>query len=255
MQYRKLFAAAAIASAALFAADAPYIGTWKMNPAKSNLAGTTMTYRQLPSGEWQATTDGTSYTFRVDGKDYADGLGNTAAWKQLNAETWQATRKVNGATLSTDTLHAGVDGLLIIESKGTRPDGSAMDDRTILQRVSGGSGLAGKWKTKAVESSSPDIIELAASGNGGLTYKEPALNLTCESKLDRKDHPCGGRATGSWSVATVKSGPGSFVATIKKNGKPMYSYTYTPSADGKTLVATGGPANTSEKVRIVYDRQ
>jgi hypothetical protein len=255
MQYRKLFAAAAIASAALFAADAPYIGTWKMNPSKSNLAGTTMTYRQLPSGEWQSTSNGNSYTFRLDGKDYPDGLGDTAAWKQLNANMWQSTWKVNGATLSTDTLHAGVDGLLMIESKGTRPDGQAMDDRTILQRVSGGPGLAGKWKTKAVEMSSPDIIELTATGNDGLTFKEPALNLTCESKLDRKNHPCGGRALGSWSVATVKTGPGSFVATIKKDGKPIYRYSYTPSADGKTLVATGGAANTSEKVRIVYDRQ
>ena len=56
------------------AADAPYMGKWKMNVAKSNFGDTTMTYDQMPGGEMKVTMDGQSYTFKTDGKD------NTTPW-------------------------------------------------------------------------------------------------------------------------------------------------------------------------------
>ena len=46
-----VFAIAAVAAVA--AADPPYVGKWKMNPAKSDFGQTTATYEQLPSGEMQ----------------------------------------------------------------------------------------------------------------------------------------------------------------------------------------------------------
>lgn len=69
------------ASVTLSAADPPYAGKWKMNPAKSDLGQMTVTYEQLPSGDMQATIDGQSYKFRMDGKDYPAVYGTTAAWK------------------------------------------------------------------------------------------------------------------------------------------------------------------------------
>lgn len=57
------------AGAVVAAADPPYVGKWKMNPAKSNFGETTITYEALPSGETQATLDGLPYKFRMDGKD------------------------------------------------------------------------------------------------------------------------------------------------------------------------------------------
>ena len=52
------------------ASEPPYAGTWKTNFAKSDFGETTVTYEQLPSGEMQATSDGLSYKFKLDGKDY-----------------------------------------------------------------------------------------------------------------------------------------------------------------------------------------
>src|SRR5277367_596560 len=92
--------AAAIAPAA----DLPYVGKWKVNNDKSDFGSTTVTYAKLPSGEWKATADGQSYRFKMDGNDYPDGLGDTTSWKSIDPNTWQTTWKLNGKTLSTDTL-------------------------------------------------------------------------------------------------------------------------------------------------------
>jgi hypothetical protein len=238
------------------AADLPYVGKWKVNNDKSDFGSTTVTYAKLPSGEWRATADGQSYRFKMDGNDYPDGLGDTTAWKSIDPNTWQTTWKLNGKTLSTDTLRVGTDGILTINTKGTRPNGEAIDDTTTLQRVSGGPGLAGKWKTKNVKSGSPEVMEFVASGGNGLAYRVPAMGMTCDGKLDGKDSACSGSTLPpGWTVAMTKSGVSVLTVVVKKDGKPFYRFAYATSADGKTLTATGGAAATNEKIRIVYDRQ
>ena len=245
------------AAAAAFAADLPYAGKWKMNPAKSDFAGTTVTYETQVSGVWKSTADGQSYNFKLDGKDYSDGMGDTAAWKAVNATTWQTTWKLNGKVLNTDTLKVGADGnSLAVHSTGTRPNGSAIDDTVTFQRVAGGPGLAGKWMTKNLKSSSPAVLELAPSGADGLTFKEPDVGLSCASKLDGKDYPCSGPTLPpGWTVAMSKAGARSLELTVKKDGKPFFKVNYAVAADGKSMIETGGATATNEKITIFYDRQ
>ncbi|HXK07669.1 MAG TPA: hypothetical protein VMS37_35075 [Verrucomicrobiae bacterium] len=242
---------------ALFAAEAPYAGKWKMNPAKSDFGQTTITYEQLSSGEMQATADGQSYKFKPDGKDYPDPFGNTAAWKSVNATTWETIWKLKGKVLTTDTLTLSPDDkALTIHTKGTKPNGEAIDDSVTFTRVSGGPGLAGKWKTKNLQSSSPSVIELATSGSDGLTFKMVDMGLTCENKLDGKDYPCTGPTLSSgWTLALSKSGARGLDMTVKMNGKLLYKMTYSVSADGKTMTESGSATATNEKFKVVYDRQ
>jgi len=60
MSTRSLFLCAVVAAAALAASSLPYAGKWKMNPAKSDFAGTTTTFESLPSGGWRSPADGQS---------------------------------------------------------------------------------------------------------------------------------------------------------------------------------------------------
>jgi hypothetical protein len=257
MQTPKVFLCAFAAAVSLAAADLPFAGKWKMNLAKSDFAGTSVTYEKLPSGEWQSMAEGQSYRFKMDGKDYADGLGDTAAWKSIDSTAWQTTWKLNGKVLSTDTLKVGADGgSLTVSTKGTKPNGEAIDDTTTFQRVSGGPGLAGKWKTTNVKSSSPTVMELVPSGSDGLLFKEPPMGLSCDGKLDGKDYPCTGPTLPpGWTVAMTKAGARSLDLLIKKDGKPFYKVTYTVAGDGKSLIETGGATATGEKIKVVYDRQ
>ncbi len=255
MKLRTLLPLFCAAAAAALAADAPYIGTWKADTAKSNLAGSTITYEKLPSGEWQATADGVSYKFKMDGNDYPDNLGDMAAWKNIDSTTWQTTWKANGKVISTDTVHLGADGLLTVTTKGTKPNGAPIDDATILQRVSGGPGLAGKWKTKTYRSNNPDVMQIIGAGADGLSFKN-SYGVECAGKTDGKDYPCKGPATpDGWTLSWTKSGASGLTATIKKDGKPLYRYTYSVSPDGKTLTSTGGAVATRETTKMVWDRQ
>jgi hypothetical protein len=249
------FVAASVVGIA--AADPPYAGKWKMNPAKSDFGETTVTYEQLPSGEMQATMEGQTYKFRADGKDYSAPFGNTAAWSALSPTSWQVVWKLNGKVLTTDTITLSPDGkAMSTHSKGTKPNGEPIDMTVVAERVSGGPGLAGKWKTKSLKSSSPSVLELVPSGADGLAFKVVDMGLSCDSKIDGKDYPCSGPTLSpGWTIALTGTGPRSLAVTIKNSGKVLYKVLYTVSDDGKTLTESGGSTATNEKVKVVYDRQ
>ncbi len=257
MRTRRLLLIVLAAAIPALAADLPYAGKWKMNPAKSDFGEFTITYEQLPSGEMQATIDGQSYKFKMDGKDYPDPFGNTVAWRSVNATTWETTNKLGAKVLTTDTLTLSPDGkTLTLNSRGTKPNGEPIDDAVVFQRASGGPGLAGKWRTKNVKSTAPSVMELNPSGTDGLTFKIVDMGLTCETRMDGKDYGCAGPTLSSgWTIALTKSGARSFDMTVKMSGKVLYKYGYSVSGDGKTLTESGTAAATGERVKVVYDRQ
>lgn len=239
------------------AADPPYIGTWKMNPAKSNFGETTLTYEQLASGEMQATIEGQTYKFRLDGKDYPAPYDLTAAWTAVSPTSWKTVWKLKGFAFSTETLTLSADGkTLTVTAKGTKPNGEPLDSTIVSERVSGGPGLAGKWKTKNLNTSSPSVLELATSGTDGLTLKIVDMDLVCNGKVDGKDHPCTGPTIAEgWTVALTSAGPRALGMVVKNKGTVISKVQYTVSEDGNTLTEAGTTTATGEKVTVVYDRQ
>ena len=228
-----------------------------MNIAKSNFGDTTVSYEQLPSGEMKTTADGQSYTFRPDGKDNMTPWGMTIAWKTIDPHTWETTEKANGKVTATSTASLSSDGkTLTIDSKRAKADGGTSDDSVTFQRVSGGPGLTGKWKTKNLKSSSPESLILSVKGTDGLTIALGNAGATCDAKFDGKDYP----ATGSmwpagWTCMVAKSGARAVDVTWKKDGRDMYKSTLAASSDGKTLTESGSAVGVNEKFKVVYDKQ
>ena len=246
-----------LAAGTLIAADPPYAGKWKFNPAKSDFGEATVTFAQTPSGEMQVTADGQSYTFKTDGKDYPAFFGATASWKQIDANTWETTDKLNGKVTGVNTIRLSPDGkALTMESKGKKPNGESFDDTTVYQRVSGAAGIAGNWKTKNIKVSSPGLMEFVPEGADGLTLNILDQNATCKARFDGKDYPISGpQMPPNFTLAFKKTGPQSFDMSVKNNGKPAYMSTYTVSADGKTLTENSSAVGVSEKYKVVYDKQ
>ena len=236
------------------AAEAPYAGKWKMNPAKSDFGDTTVTYEQLPGGEMKAMMDGQSYTFKTDGKETKTPWGSTAAWKSVDAKTWELIEKVNGKLFATSSVKLSADGkMLTVDSKRAKADGGTSDDSMSFERVSGGPGLAGKWKTKNLKSSSPDTLSLTPKGADGLEIALGNEGGKCDAKFDGKPHPAVGTLWPSgWTCVIAKSGD-SLNITWRKDGKDMYKSTLTASGD--TLTEMANAVGSTEKVKIVYDKQ
>ena len=244
-------------SAMLAAADAPYVGKWKMDAAKSDFGETSITFAQAQNGSMQMTFDGQTYTFKTDGKDYDGMFGSKMSWKVVDPSTWESTSKMGTKVLSTDTYKVSADGKsLNLVSKGTSPAGKPFETNLTYSRVTGTTGLAGKWKAKNMQTNSPSVIELAASGADGLSFKMPDQKLVCDAKLDGKSYPCTGPdLPPNTSVVFKKAGANAVSADISIGGRLAYQSTYTASADGKILTETGSAVGTNEKFKVHYDRQ
>jgi hypothetical protein len=239
------------------AGELPYAGRWKLNMAKSDFGETTATVAKVGSDEMQFTIAGQSYKFRVDGKDYPSIMGRTSAWKQIDASTWETLIKQDGMLITTDTTRLSADGkTMTVHSKGPKPAGGTFEQTTVYERVSGGPGLEGKWKTKNVQNNAPSVLELTPSGSDGLIVKIPDFKIVADAKFDGKDYPATGPGLPpGLTIAIQKTGPRSFDMMEKQNGKPIFKLSFEVSADGRTLTETGGPVGVDEKFKAVYDRQ
>jgi len=244
-----------LAVVGLSAADAAYIGKWKLNVPKSDFGQLTVTYEATPDGGIKTTMDGQSYTFKTDSKEVQTPWGTTASWKMINPKTWEMTERTNGKVISTNTLTvADDDKTMKMDSKVMSATGAPHTNNLVFERTAGGPGLGGTWKTSKMSTTSPTVIEIAAKGTDGLTLKFPDQGGTCDAKFDNKDVPATGTMwpTG-WTCALTKKGEDGFDVTWKKDGKPMYTSSFTVS--GFVLTENGGAANSTEKIKAVYDKQ
>jgi len=241
----------------LAAAENPFAGTWKLNPAKSKLTGDTMKFEKTASGAIRWSGSGVSYTFKVDGKEYTGPFGEAVAWKQIDDTTWETTNTQKGILLSTDTTKLSPDGkTMTVVSKGTKPSGEAFEDTVVYERISGDKGLLGGWRDKQVKVSSPGTIELKPSGKDGLLVKSEGYKSTCDAQFDGKDYPVTGPTVPEGlTAALTHAGPRSFRMLMKKSGKPLFRETYKVSQDGRTLTVAGSAVAVNEPYTEVFERQ
>ena len=100
-----------IAAVATAAAQNPFVGTWKLNQEKSQMAGDTLKFRPAEGQAIEVTAGGVTYSFRADGKTYGMPSGDVAIWRQINANGWTTEyRKIDGKLLSIDTWKLSGDG-------------------------------------------------------------------------------------------------------------------------------------------------
>jgi hypothetical protein len=255
VRFKNLIPLLAAAIGVIMAADSPFIGKWKLNPAKSNFAGTFTTYETLPSGELQMTAEGQSYKFRIDGKEYPSIFGSTAAWKQLDPNSWETALKMGSMTLTMTTKISGDGKTMSVISRGKKPNGESSEEKSTWERVSGGPGLVGKWKSTKVQVSA-ERWDIAANGDDGLTMTVVDYNAVCSVKFDGKDYPCTGPTMPkTFTMSARKTGVRSVEFTEKMDGKVAYTDLFTVSSDGKTITDEAAPTGANEKVKIIYDKQ
>jgi hypothetical protein len=112
--------------AAIAFAQAPQMGTWKLNEAKSKLAAGAVknhTVKYEAAGESiKVTVDGTAadgktvhseWTGKFDGKDYpvtGDSTTDARSYKKINDNTLKLTTKLAGKTVATGTITVSPDG-------------------------------------------------------------------------------------------------------------------------------------------------
>jgi hypothetical protein len=250
----RVLLAAAILVTSVLAAEPAYVGAWKINAGKSSLTGDTVAIGTAAGGMMQFSSQGFTYTFKLDGKDYPMPSGGTTAWSQTSATIWDVANRLNGKVISTYHLVLSGD-TLAVNGLTIKPDGGKIEFSSSYKRVSGGPGFAGTWMSTTVKLP-VTLLEIALSGANGVALKDDTGPVVT-GQFDGRDNAAQGMMAGTNSTYSLrKISASSFELTSKLNGKPMYIDVYSVSADGKILTINGTPVNAkTETYKLVFDRQ
>jgi hypothetical protein len=256
MKYRTISTVLLVfAAVSILAADEPsFSGSWKLNLAKSQLQGQTMTFEKTASGLIHFDTEGFGYDFDLKGNQYPTPDGGTTAWLETSPTCWEGTNCMSGKVIGTYRMSLAGDSVTL-SMKLKKPDGSIVEQTITSTRVSGGPGLLGKWKSTEVKGA-PTSVEIAIKGRSRITIKYPEFQQACAGKFDGKD--CAVKEAGrvsKFTLAFESTGRSSFKMTTKLNEKPFYVDVLTLSPDGQTLTDDGNAVSVDEPVKLVYERR
>ena len=259
---KRLFLVCALAALAVlpaFAADNPWVGTWKLDPAKSQFTGDTFTYSKGENGMMHFSDGATiNYDFAIDGKEYKTYANRTVAWTADGDHAWNSVSKADDTVLAKVHRELSADGkTLNMTITGTQPDGTEFHNEATYVRESGTAGLEGKWRSTKVTISAPDVFVVASMGEEGLHWDIPGYKETVEGKADGSDLPITGPTTPPGLTLSVKmDSPRKLSYIVKQDGKPRSYGTQTLAADSKSFTDESYDAGKpSEKSMGFYAKQ
>lgn len=236
-----------------------WLGSWKLDKAKSNFAGDTMTYSKSANGLYHYSDGSTeSFDFGTDGKEYPALHGRTTTWTAAGDHAWDSETKAKGTVLykAHRALSDG-DKTLTITGTGTKPDGSTFNESSVYTRVSGTSGLVGKWRSIKSDAGSPDLFVVTSPSPGVFHYEIPDYKQSTEGKLDGSDHPVTGpTAPPGLTFGGKFDSPTKLSYVLKFDGKPTMYGRQTMAADGASYTdVSWSPGKEDEKSTAVYVKQ
>ena len=201
MQARTLSLLLVSAAAICTADDNPLIGTWKLDPSRSNFAGPTLKFEATESGAFRCRARGHSYTFKTDAHQHPAIFGSVVSVTEIDPALWQMTTSYNGRVLSFATMSVSSDGKELVENaRGVRPSGEMFESTPHYTREAGSPGMVGTWKVKELKNSAPVAMQFVAADGGGLSLSLPSMKATSGLKLDGKDLHYDAHAEDEWGA-------------------------------------------------------
>jgi hypothetical protein len=242
---------------AMAAGDDPFVGKWKLNNSQSDFTGETFRLEDAGNGKIRYSGGGQTYWFTTDGVEHPGLFGRMVTVKQVDDHTLNIEYRFKGRLTSTCTASVAADGSTETRMcKYTRPDGSQGEETIVDERLGGGTGFLGTWKTRKTDDNTEEHFDIAANGTDGWLMRIPEMKATCALKLDGKDYPAEGpNVAPGMTLAATRAGDVMVQITEKIKGKPVYNMTYKVSDDGRTLTSTGWVPGVDEKTKAVFDKQ
>jgi uncharacterized protein (DUF2147 family) len=240
---------------ALAAADDPFVGTWKVNWGKSQMAGLVIEIKDLGDNRYDWIAADNHNEIIADGKEHPDKNGGTYLLTQESPLRWVLTGKRDGQATGVSVWTLSEDGQQFKnEIKRTRPDGSSSTDEGRWARVGTGSGLAGTWELQGSEDS--PFTLLIQPYNDGLSFAYPADKWQQEFKFDGKDYPLNGsRETPGETSSARRIDQRTIQRTSKSNGKVTSTDEWVVSADSRTLTDTRHVPGQKQPIIMVFEKQ
>ena len=252
-----LLLVACLITSALWAANDPFVGKWKLNPSKSRFPDE---MKVEAAGENKYTFDfgaGQTETILTDGTDQPGIFGTTLSVTVEGPDTWKVVRKKDSNTMLTATWKLSEDGKTLSDFyRQNQPDGSTLSMDYVYQRAKAGSGFAATWDSVSEKMNSPYELELKPYEDDGLTFITPTEKETRNVKFDGQDHPVVGPDVSPGAVSSGRRvNERTLEVTYKRNGNVRKTRQVELSADGKSLTLTVQHAGQNKANVMVFDRE
>lgn len=252
----QLLLVAYLVPGALWAADNPFAGEWKLNPSKTKLADQ-MKVDAVGANKFTFDLGGGPETIVADGSDQPGGYGGTTLSAAIEGpDTWKVVRKKDGRMLLTATWKLSPDGKTLTDHcTAFDANGSAATTVLLYRRTAGESGFTGSWEDTGVTMDTVYVIKVLPFEGDGISYYDQIEGVTTSVKFDGKDYPDAGANAIPGLVFSARRLDARHVeVTDKFNGKTLDTRQLELSPDLKTLTITV-PSGRGEPTILVFDRQ
>jgi hypothetical protein len=252
----RLLLIAGLATSALWAADDPFVGQWKLNSSKSKLTDQ-MKVESAAGNKYAFDFGGGSETIAVDGTDQPAGSGTTLSVTIEAPDSWKVVRKKEGRVLLTADWKLSKDGQTLTDDfTAIGPNGSPSNVKYVYKRTAGTSGFAGTWESTSETVNFVYVIQVQPYEGDGLSFINSSGGVTKNVKFDGKDYPNVGPNAPAGLVSSARRvNEHTLEVTNKFNGKIGSTQEIQLSSDGKTLTMTVHSAGRSEPNILVFERQ
>ncbi len=254
--------AACLVTGALWAANDPFVGKWKLNPSKSKFAdqvkvevagpnryAITFVEADIPRG----VTD----TVMANGQDQPAVFGTTLSVTKARPNAWTVVRKSHGHMLLMAIWKLSEDSNTLSDAfTAYQPNGSTSTTNYVFTRTGGRSGFIGTWQSTSESVDSGFEIQIRPYEGDGLSFITPAVNETQNVKFDGRDYPDVGanvRPSGASSGRRVNQH--TLEVTDKSKGKVIDTRQIRLSPDLKSLTVTMRPVGQSTPNILVFERE
>jgi len=250
------FLVASLVVGVLQAADDPFVGEWKLNPSKSKLTDR-MKVESVGGNKYAFDFGGGAETIATDGTDQPGGSGTTLSVTVEGPDSWKVVRKKEGRTLITATWKLSKDGKSLADDfTAIESNGSISNVKYVYKRTAGTSGFAGTWESTSETVNFVFVLQVRPYEGNGLSFIDPADEITKNVKFDGKDYPNVGPNAAAGSVSSVRRvDQHTLEMTDKINGKITGTQRIQLSSDLKTLTMTIHNAGRTEPTILVLERQ
>ena len=252
----ELLLVACLGTGALWAANDPFVGEWKLNPARSKLTDQ-MKVESVGANKYVFDFGGGNETIVVDGTDQPGNFGSTLSVTVEGPDTGKVIRKKDGRMLITATWKLSKDGNTLTDDfTGIEPNGSTFNLNYVYKRTAGSSGFAGTWESTSETVNSVFVLQVRPYDGDGLSFVDPSREQTKNVKFDGKDYPNLGPNVAPGSASSVRRlSERTLEMTDKIDGKVMDAQQIELSSDLKTLTMTVHTVGRSEPNILVFERQ
>lgn len=243
---------------ALWAADDPFVGEWKLNPSKCKLVEL-MKVESVAGNKYAFDFGGgTPETIVTDGTDQPGVFGTTLSVTIEGPDSWKVVRKKDGRMLLTANWKLSKDGNTLNDDYTEfAPNGSSANVKYVFERTAGKSGFTGTWESTSGEVNAAFVLKVQPYEGDGLSFVNSSEGGTKNVKFDGKDY----LNQGGPNVPPGSASSGRRVdertleITDKMNGEIMTTRRIKVSADLKTLTMTVHQTGRSKPNIFVFDRE